>query len=232
MIRTVLAILIAGACVFAAAQSPTARAPQASDAAGVRDVTGTVTQGICRDRQLEIQVSTSSGSMRFHATRGEYRLIVPRSLAGTFRPCAQIKGQQVAVRYRADSESGDDGTILVLRVLAAGDSAAGDPSSPRVSTRRRSAGTVDQTGATTAEGKVTEVTCTGSEMLLRVAVGTAQITLHARDYSRVTYDQDVGFDTKEFQACTQLKDRTASITYTPVNNKPYTGEIQSVEIEQ
>jgi hypothetical protein len=221
-----------GVCMFALVPPATARVLQSSDIAGVRDATGTVTQGACRDRRLEIQVSTGSGAMRFHATRGEFRLMLPHSLAGAFRPCVQIKGQQVAVRYRADSESGDDGTILVLRVLAAGDSAASDPSSPRASNRHRGAGTVDQSGATTAEGKVTEVTCTGSEMLLKIAVGTSQLTLHARDYSRVTYDQDVGFDAKEFQACTQLKDHTASIIYTPVNNKPYTGEIQSVEVEQ
>jgi hypothetical protein len=58
------------------------------------------------------------------------------------------------------------------------------------------------------------------------------LTLHARDYKRVNYDQDVAFATRDFEACTQLEGHTASIDYLVVSGRRYDGEIQNIEVEQ
>lgn len=214
------------------AAASSSSAPQSSRPAApgqTRDIAGNVTQSRCHDRQLDIDVMTSSGPMHFHALRGEFRLALPPRLAQSgFDVCSQLKGQRVAVRFSADAEGASDITMAALRVLAAG-AAAGGASSPAPSARRAHVD-LDPTITPTADGTVTEVTCTGNEMLVKLQSGERQLTLHARDYTRINFDQDVRFDTKEFQPCTQLKDRTASITYTLVNNKPYNGEIQSVEV--
>lgn len=206
----------------------TSRSGSSEDA---RDVVGSVTQSACHGRQLEIDVAAPDGAMHFQGTRGQFRLVLPQRMLSGFDVCSQLKGQRVAIRY-TPSNSSTDGTLLVLRILPAGAATRRDGSRSASSAQPGPRRPAAQTTEATAEGKVTEVTCTGSEMLVKIAVDGAQITLHARDYSRVTYDQDVGFDTKEFQACTQLKDHTANITYTPVTGKPYNGEIQSVEVEQ
>jgi len=85
----------------------------------------------------------------------------------------------------------------------------------------------------TAEGRVTDVTCTGNEMLVKISAANRPFTLHARNYSRLTYDDDrAAFENRDFPACTQLKGRTASIEFIVVANKPYDGEMQTVEIEK
>ena len=87
--------------------------------------------------------------------------------------------------------------------------------------------------AKTAEGNVTKVICTGNEMVVTVTVrGNRELTLHARDYKRVSYDQDVAFATRDFEPCTQLEGHTASIDYLVVSGKRYDGEIENIEVEQ
>jgi tetratricopeptide (TPR) repeat protein len=84
-----------------------------------------------------------------------------------------------------------------------------------------------------AEGSVTKVTCNGSEMIVRITTrDDRELTLHARDYRRVNYDQDVAFATRDFEACTQLEGHTASIGYRVTRGKGYDGEIENVEVEQ
>jgi hypothetical protein len=228
--------LVAGAAkrqtlVEVRGQSFVAQAPRAADPESTRDAAGTVTQTVCHGRQIEMDVATPDGAMHFRAARGEFRLMLPPRLASAFDVCSQLKGQRVAIRYTKGGE-GEDARLLALRVFPPGAASRSGGSTMQASSERRARPDLAPTTTATAEGKVTQVTCTGNEMLLKIATGNAEITLHARVYSRVTYDQDVGFDTKEFQACTQLKDRNASITYTAVAGRPYSGEIQSVEVEQ
>ena len=87
--------------------------------------------------------------------------------------------------------------------------------------------------ARTVEGSITKVSCSGNEMTVRITTPeNREFTLHARDYKRVTYDQDVAFDTRDFEACTQLEGHAASIDYRLVRGRGYDGEIESVEVEQ
>ncbi|HWY26420.1 MAG TPA: DUF1570 domain-containing protein [Candidatus Angelobacter sp.] len=84
-----------------------------------------------------------------------------------------------------------------------------------------------------AEGSVTKVSCSGNEMIVGITTrDNRNLTLHARDYKRVNYDQDVAFATRDFEACTQLEGHTASIDYLVVSGRRYDGEIQNIEVEQ
>lgn len=84
-----------------------------------------------------------------------------------------------------------------------------------------------------AEGSVTKVSCSGNEMIVGITTrDNHNLTLHARDYKRVNYDQDVAFATRDFEACTQLEGHTASIDYLVVSGRRYDGEIQNIEVEQ
>jgi hypothetical protein len=55
-------------------------------------------------------------------------------------------------------------------------------------------------------------------------------SLHARDVSRVPVEEDVAFDSGDFQICTQLQGHRAKITFVVADGKTYDGEIQSVEV--
>jgi hypothetical protein len=82
-----------------------------------------------------------------------------------------------------------------------------------------------------ADGEVSNVTCSGVEMRLKIAAGNRIFRLHARDYTRVDISQDVPFQAGEFKPCTELGGKTAKITFVTVEHKTYDGEIQSIEVE-
>lgn len=70
-------------------------------------------------------------------------------------------------------------------------------------------------------------------MFIKVAVGNRQVTLHAPDYTRLTYyDDHSGPSGKDYAPCTELKGHKVSIIFIAVEHRRYDGEIQSVEIEQ
>ena len=77
---------------------------------------------------------------------------------------------------------------------------------------------------------MTHALCNGSELTLSLDAGERSFILHARDATRVQFEQDVAFDAGNFQPCTQLKGRQAKITFVVVDGKTYDGEIQSVEV--
>jgi hypothetical protein len=83
---------------------------------------------------------------------------------------------------------------------------------------------------TSAEGNVTQVLCNANELTVNLDAGEGSFVLHARDVTRVQFEQDVAFDAGDFQPCTQLKGRAAKITFVVVDGKTYDGEIQSVEV--
>jgi hypothetical protein len=67
-------------------------------------------------------------------------------------------------------------------------------------------------------------------MKLTLAVRESEFDLHARDYTRVHFEQSVPFDTGQFQPCTQLRDHDATVEYIVTEKENYDGEIQSVEV--
>ncbi|MGB8524916.1 MAG: hypothetical protein WCD43_18280 [Candidatus Acidiferrales bacterium] len=82
-----------------------------------------------------------------------------------------------------------------------------------------------------AEGGISDVTCSGVEMRLKIAASNGIFRLHARDYTRVGISEDVPFQAGEFKPCTELDGKTAKITFVTVEHKTYDGEIQSIEAE-
>ena len=65
---------------------------------------------------------------------------------------------------------------------------------------------------------------------VEIDAGERALVLHARDATRVQFEQDVAFDAGDFQPCTQLSGRRLKITFVMVDGKDYDGEIQGVEV--
>jgi hypothetical protein len=85
---------------------------------------------------------------------------------------------------------------------------------------------------TDAEGEVSDVNCSGVEMMLKISASNGKFKLHARDYTRVEISEDVPFQAGEFKPCAELSGKTAKITFITVDRKAYDGEIQSIEVEK
>lgn len=82
-----------------------------------------------------------------------------------------------------------------------------------------------------AEGGISDVTCSGVELRLKIEAANGTFRLHARDYTRVDISEDVPFQAGEFKPCTELDGKKAKITFITVEHKSYDGEIQSIEVE-
>ena len=83
-----------------------------------------------------------------------------------------------------------------------------------------------------AEGEVSDVNCSGVEMMLKISASNGKFKLHARDYTRVEISEDSPFQAGEFKPCAELSGKTAKITFVTVDRKAYDGEIQSIEVEK
>lgn len=90
----------------------------------------------------------------------------------------------------------------------------------------------EPTVSTKIQGKVKDATCDGKEMTLTLTVRDVDFNLHARDYSRVSFNEGTPFENGKFDPCTQLSGRDAEVHFIMVENKPYDGEIQSIEIQK
>lgn len=198
-------------------------------AANLQEASGLVTNASCMDG-LKFEVATDSGPLTLHSKPGVQLMFLSKSdSAAQFNPCTQLKGKHVTVKYQPD-DKGNTGVPQTVSILSgSSDQPAVQPSGQGVR-RLQAPAKPDDPSTVSVEGDVTEVTCTGNEMMLVLDVGGTPFTLHARDATRVPYEQDVAFDGGNFQACSQLKDRHAKITFTVVVRKKYAGEIQGVEI--
>ncbi len=81
-----------------------------------------------------------------------------------------------------------------------------------------------------AEGTITEVVCRGRQMELRLDFGGLFLRLRASDYEAVEYLALRWQPPPNFLPCQHLKDRKAEITYVVVQEKPFRGEIVSIEV--
>ena len=201
-----------------------------------REVTGVVMQESCAG-SLKLQVAVATELFTFRLQSGAHSAIhMMTKPAQDFDICKSLKGTKVAVRFIPDDANKNGGAIQLLTILAADTPASATLSkrSPAASTARPlriapGAGEAQIVNATLS-GRVTAVACDKSEMRLTLLVRESEFELHARDYTRVHFDQAVPFDTGEFQPCAQLKDRDATIEYVVTEKEKYDGEIQSVEV--
>ncbi len=192
--------------------------------------TGTVSKVSCM-AGLKFELNTGAGHLTLHIKAGTS---LPIQLAtrptGPVNPCTSLQGQRVRVTYLPDDAKAKGGTLESLTVLSGtGDDGSGSPNSGGA--RRLGVGSEHSAPATsTAQGNVTQVVCDGNELTLHLDAGSAAIILHARDATRVSYEQDVAFDAGNFQPCSQLPGRRVRITFVVADGRTYDGEIQSVEV--
>jgi tetratricopeptide (TPR) repeat protein len=204
----------------------------ATNAGTLREATGMVTKLSCMGG-LKFELDTSAGKLTLHIKPGTdlpIRLTTPST--GRFHACTALQGQRVKVAYQPDDAKGKGGTLASLTVLSGtGDDASGVTNSGRG--RQLGIGSTHSEPVTkSAEGDVTQVVCNGNELTLHMDAGERSFILHARDATRVQFEQDVAFDAGDFQPCTQLNGRQVKITFVVVDGKGYDGEIQGVEIEK
>jgi hypothetical protein len=134
------------------------------------------------------------------------------------------------VGYRPDDAKGNSGSLESLTVLAGADNDDSGTENP-AGARRLGLGSGHSDPVTTsAEGSVTQVVCNENELTLHLDAGEGSFILHARDATRVQFEQDVAFDAGNFQPCSQLNGHAAKITFVVVDGKTYDGEIQGVEV--
>jgi tetratricopeptide (TPR) repeat protein len=222
------------------AQAPDAAAAQtaggdagAGGAATLREATGTVAKLSCMNG-LKFELDTGAGMLTLHVKPGaQYQIKTATRPSGPFNPCTAIQGQRVKVEYQPVAGDGKLGVVESLTVLTAGIGVSGGSSDTTNSGGARRLGVEgahpDAVKAE-AEGNVTQVLCNGHELTLNLDAGDGAYILHARDTTRVPFEQDVAFDAGNFEPCTQLKGREAKIKFVTVEGKTYDGEIQGVEV--
>jgi hypothetical protein len=244
----VLPVLLLNSSIAMAAQvsgsssAPVAKPkpePNSTNINRKREATGVVTQSACVGA-LHVHLKTDDGTLLLRAAPDA-------DLSAAPKPCESLQGVRVKVHYLPDQKSGTTGTFDSLVILHSGDNRQASPvgneaphpnqtptesSSSPETLESRHAVPVLAGEEMSFEGRVTEVICQGSEMTIAMEVSAGRLILHARDYTRVSYDQDVAFATQDYQACTQLKGKTASITFIAVEHKKIDGEIQSIEVEK
>jgi hypothetical protein len=209
---------------------------------GIVRAAGVVMQSACADG-FQMTLATDTNTLHLRAkSAADLKISAPAKGSSSFNPCSVLKGERVAVQYKPDAASSRNGAIETLTLLPPENSSASAkaPSAtpaPDAENTAAPIGNVVLAAApgdqTTMDGKVTDVACTGNELQIKFAVAGGQVILHARDYTRVTFDDErKAFESRDFPACEQLKGRQASITFAVVEHKPYSGEMQSVEIEK
>jgi tetratricopeptide (TPR) repeat protein len=215
-----------------AAQTQAASGGAGGHSGTLREATGTVTKLSCV-AGLKFELSSGEGMLTLHMKSGaNLRIQMTTPPSGPFNPCTALQGQRVKVSYHPDDAKGKAGTLESLIVL----SGTSDDASGATGTaggRRLGVGSQHRDPvATSAEGNVKQVACNGNELTLQLDAEDGLYTLHARDATRVQFEQDVAFDAGDFQPCTQLKGRQAKITFVEVDGTSYDGEIQGVEVEK
>jgi len=203
-----------------------AAAGEAGSSGTLREATGMVTKLSCMGG-LKFELDTGAGTMTLHVRPGaHYQIKMTTPPSGPFNPCTAIQGQRVRVEYQPMGSNGKMGEVESLTVLTAGGGDSGGNDARRLGV---GAGHADPV-TTSAEGTVTQVLCNGNELTLNLDAGEAAFILHARDATRVQFEEDVAFDAGDFHPCTRLNGRQAKITFVVVDGKTYDGEIQSVEV--
>jgi tetratricopeptide (TPR) repeat protein len=204
----------------------------AANSGTLREATGTVTKLSCM-AGLKFELNSGEGTLTLHIKAGaNLRIQMTTKPSGPFNPCTALQGQRVKVSYQPDDAKGKVGTLESLIVLSGATGDASGAQGAAAGRRLAVGGARRDPVATSAEGNVKEVVCNGNELTLQLDAQDGLYTLHARDATRVQFEQDVAFDAGNFQACTQLKGRQVKITFVEVDGTSYDGEIQGVEVEK
>jgi hypothetical protein len=197
-----------------------------------------VARSSCVNGSPEIELKTESGFVELHgAPGGTLDINLSFKPPEGFNPCTSLNGYRAEASYTLDEADGTRGTLTALRILGRAPNAEnvakkadGTPTTPSQNSATEKSGTGP---SVETEGEVTDVNCTGTEMLLTLAVRSRQIKLHASNYARlIHYDDHPGPSNKGFLPCTQLKGRNVAVVYAAVEHRPYDGDIQSIEAKK
>jgi hypothetical protein len=203
---------------------------RADDEDGSSMATGTVSQVSCVGG-LKIQLETPEGTRTFRTQPGTpFRIIAPTRAQANINPCTSLKGLHVSVQFLPDDTKQMTGTMHRIQILPPEGSpgAAAPAPAPRKPASLKGPPTV----TTTSEGTVKAAQCSGKDLKITLTVRDVDFKLHARDWTRVEIQEDVAFQTGEFDPCTQLQGKDAKITYVLTEKKSYGGEIQAIEVEK
>jgi hypothetical protein len=209
----------------------TASADPTASAADLSSVTGTVTKLSCV-RNLEIELKTAAGALHFHDQPGIHVKFIMTNPPPGFDPCKSLQDKRVTVQYKPDDRKGKHNTIYTLRIYAPGEAELPDaPQKPAGVTLKPNLQEREHPTVSTAdEGTVKSANCTGNELRLVFLDHDVELNLRARDYTRISIEEDVPFQTGQFNPCAQLSGHDAKITFILIEGKTYDGEIQSIEV--
>jgi hypothetical protein len=199
-----------------------------ADEGDTSTATGIVKQVSCVGG-LKLQLETPEGTRTFRTQPGTpFRITAPTPAQANINPCKSLKGMRVSVQFTPDDTKQISGTMHRVQILPPDGSpdAAARAAPPHKPAPLKGPPTV----TTTSDGTVKDVKCDGKELRLTLTVRNVDFKLHARDYSRVEIQEQVAFQTGEFNPCTQLSGKEAAVTYVLVEKKPYDGEIQAIEV--
>ncbi|HXZ12959.1 MAG TPA: hypothetical protein VEG64_11230 [Candidatus Sulfotelmatobacter sp.] len=220
-----------GSPAFGQGQTQESTANSGTNAGDLSSVTGTVTQLSCA-RNLEIHLKTASGVIHFHDQPGVHVQFIMTNQPEGFDPCKSLNGRRVTVQYKPDDKKGKSNTIYTLRVYAPGEAEIPDsPRQPAMKTLKTDLQAKEHPTVTTeAEGAVKSVSCSGQEMKVVLLDHDVELKLRARDFTRISVEEDVPFQSGNFDACHQLAGHEAKITFVIAEAKGYDGDIQSIEV--
>jgi hypothetical protein len=188
---------------------------------------------------MSLELETVSGTLRLtgQATPIESLFVNTENSA---LKCSQLAGQRATVQYLPGGKEQLSGQLEKLLLIKetrlapaeAGDANAPGPSGMNAPIEKPVASNVRFRAGMDihVEGNVIEVTCTAYDLLLQIGTSGGIATLHSRDYRRVEYAEEVGFQSDDYKPCMQLKGHRADISVHTVAGKSYTGEIRSMEI--
>jgi tetratricopeptide (TPR) repeat protein len=198
-----------------------------------REVTGIVVQESCAGG-LKLQIRTLTETFTLHVPASAHASIrIMAKPAPGFDICTSLRGSRVNARYVPDPGKASVGSVQQLTILAPDSPSDADTSSDTAADTPLRAGSKTSRAPNfnaTLSGRVTAVTCSGNEMRITLLVRDTEFELHARDFSKVHYEQETPFVSGHFQPCTQLQDHEAIVEYVVTEKETYDGEIQSVEV--
>jgi tetratricopeptide (TPR) repeat protein len=203
-----------------------------TDAGDVEEATGIVIKGSCEMGGPRMDLKTDAGTLVLHApVSGGIQILMKKPPAG-FNPCSSLTGARVNVRYMPAASADSAGTLRQIEVLQFAGAAGEQP--PSAGDAAESEGSFDPSAApgdkTTLEGKVTDLTCSGTELRLTILARGRKFELRARDYSRIELEQETPFESGDFALCTDLLGHQAIVLAVVTNHKPYYGDITSIEV--
>jgi tetratricopeptide (TPR) repeat protein len=183
---------------------------------------GMITRSACAGGTQEIELKTSTATLILRAPQqGGLDINVSPDITAKFGRC-QLQGLRASVLYRSEPNSPQSGIMSVIQIL--GRTENGQDSS------EASVGDGVQS-VSSAEGQIRDVTCAGSEMILKVSFAAGQLAVHSRDFTRLAYyDDRPGPKSDDFDPCKQLTGHMARIIFVVYDHKRYDGDIQSIEI--